>query len=46
MEISQGKVREKSGNFDIMCEWQPCKGNLCVSMCVMGLVKIRFNRIL
>ena len=21
---SQGKVREKSGNFDILCEWQPC----------------------
>ena len=24
MKISQGKVREKSGNFDILCEWQPC----------------------
>ena len=23
MQISQGKVREKSGNFDILCEWQP-----------------------
>ena len=23
MQPSQGKVREKSGNFDILCEWQP-----------------------
>ena len=26
MKISQGKVREKSGNFDILCEWQPWIG--------------------
>ena len=25
MQISQGKIREKSGNFDILCEWQPKK---------------------
>ena len=24
IEISQGKNREKSVNFDILCEWQPC----------------------
>ena len=32
MEMSQGKVRDKSGNFDILCEWQSClmrpKGSL------------------
>ena len=24
-------VREKSGNFDVLCEWLPChiKGNVC-----------------
>ena len=27
MQISQGKVREKSGDFDILCEWQPCCKN-------------------
>ena len=30
MQISQGKVREKSGKFDILCEWQPCNTDLLV----------------
>ena len=31
MQISQGKVREKSENFDILCEWQPWTVNVLIT---------------
>ena len=33
IQISQGKVREKSGNFDILCEWQPCYRSINFDPC-------------
>ena len=36
---SQGKVSEKSGNFDMDYEWQPCISGLTCT-CILNDIKV------